>query len=33
MKKSLFFAFALVASVLAFTSYEGNNADAPLKGT
>lgn len=33
MKKFLFFAFALVASVLAFTSCEGNNADNPLVGT
>ena len=33
MKKVLFFAFALVASVLAFTSCEGNNANNPLVGT
>ncbi len=32
MKKVLFFAFALVASVLAFTSCEKNN-DNPLVGT
>ncbi|MBQ7531681.1 MAG: hypothetical protein IJT12_08225 [Paludibacteraceae bacterium] len=33
MKKSLFFAIALVASVLAFTSCDGNNAANPLQGT
>ena len=33
MKKILFFAFALVASVLAFTSCEGNKIDSPIVGT
>ncbi len=33
MKKILFFAFALVASVLAFTSCNGNNPNDPLVGT
>ena len=33
MKKVLFFAFALVASVLAFTSCNGNNPNDPLVGT
>lgn len=33
MKKILFFAFALVASVLAFTSCNGNNPNNPLVGT
>ena len=33
MKKVLFFAFALVASVLAFTSCKGNKIDSPIVGT
>lgn len=33
MRKFLFFAFALVASVLAFTSCEGNKIDSPIVGT
>ena len=33
MKKILFFAFALVASVLALTGCEGNNPNNPIVGT
>ena len=33
MKKILFFAIALVASVLTFTSCNGNNPNDPLVGT
>jgi len=33
MKKIIFFAFALVASVLAFTSCEGNKINSPIVGT
>lgn len=33
MRKFLFFAFALVASVLALTSCEGNKIDSPIVGT
>ena len=33
MKKILFFAFALVAGVMAFTSCNGNNPNDPLVGT
>ena len=33
MKKILFFAFALVAGVMAFTSCDKNKVDSPLVGT
>ncbi len=33
MRKFFIFAFALVASVLAFTSCEGNKIDSPIVGT
>ena len=33
MRKILFFAIALVASVLAFTSCDKNNIDSPIVGT